>query len=76
MIASDVGSFAEEIENGVRGYVFRSGDASDLAAKICQFYNELKGHPDLRQNIRQYAKEKYSWDCISRKTLDVYERMV
>jgi D-inositol-3-phosphate glycosyltransferase len=75
IIASNVGSFPEEIENGVRGYIFRTGDSVDLAAKIQQFYQELYKQPATRQYIQQYAMEKYSWERIGRTMLGLYQQV-
>jgi glycosyltransferase involved in cell wall biosynthesis len=70
-----VGEFPKEIENGIHGYIFRSGDADDLAVKIQQFYHELYLTPDLRRHLKHLALKKYSWDSLSRTILEVYQRV-
>jgi len=76
VIAANVGSFADEIENGLVGYVFRAGDAMDLAEKINDFFRVLQKRPGLRELVMEYARERYSWDRISERTRGVYERLL
>lgn len=76
VIAADVGSFGDEVENGVVGYVFRAGDPRDLAAKINDFFRVLQKRPRLRELVMEYARERYSWDRISERTVGVYQRVL
>jgi glycosyltransferase involved in cell wall biosynthesis len=73
VIVSDAGSFAEDVEAGVSGYIFRSEDPVDLAKRVQQFYEELHSHPDLRDRLQAYLLEKYQWDELSRLTVGVYQ---
>ncbi len=76
VIASNLGSFPECVEDGVNGFLFNSGDPRDLAAKVEQFYKELYSQPDLRENVRQQALQTYNWGRISQMTREVYQRLV
>jgi glycosyltransferase involved in cell wall biosynthesis len=76
VIASNVGSFPVAVQPGLHGYLFETGNAKDLAAKISQFYRELHPQPHLCQSIRDYAEKHFSWNQTSTATLEVYERVL
>jgi glycosyltransferase involved in cell wall biosynthesis len=75
-IAADVGSLMEEIVEGRTGYVFQSRDTAGLVRAIENYfagdlYAQLK---DRRQDIRDFARERYSWSKVARMTTEVYAR--
>jgi D-inositol-3-phosphate glycosyltransferase len=76
IIASNIGSFPKEIENGARGYIFKSENPEDLAAQIDQFYQNHHRWYNMRQHIMQYGREKYSWDYAAERTVEVYKRVI
>jgi D-inositol-3-phosphate glycosyltransferase len=76
-IAADVGSLKEEIVEGRTGYVFASCDTKGLARAIetyfsSDLYAQLK---ERRQDIRDYARERYSWSKVARMTTAVYGQL-
>jgi D-inositol-3-phosphate glycosyltransferase len=74
VLASDVGSLKDEIVEGKTGFVFRPKDPIDLARAIEQYFaSEL--FADLnsrRQEIRDYATERHSWDLVGQVTMSIY----
>jgi glycosyltransferase involved in cell wall biosynthesis len=74
VIAADVGSLKDEIVEGKTGLVFRPEDPVDLARAIEKYFaSDL--YADLnnrRQEIRNYATERHSWDVVGRMTMGVY----
>jgi glycosyltransferase involved in cell wall biosynthesis len=75
-IAADVGSLKEEIVEGRTGYVFQSRDTAGLVCTIENYfagdlYAELR---ERRQDIRDFARERYSWSKVARMTTEVYAR--
>ncbi len=76
VIASNVGSFPMAVQPGLHGYLFETGNAKDLAAKISQFYRELYPQPHVCQSIRDYGEKHFSWKQTSASTLEVYERVL
>jgi len=73
-LAADVGSLKDEIVEGKTGFVFRSEDPADLARTIEKYfasdlYRELNRR---RQEIRDCALERHSWDVVTEMTLRVY----
>lgn len=74
VIASDVGSLAEEVIQGETGFVFKAGDSSDLARAIKEYvqsdlYKNLTYH---RAAIVDHANERYSWSKVAAVTKAVY----
>jgi len=78
VIASDVGSLRDEIVEGETGYMFRPKDATDLARAIRRYFaSDLYQELELRRpQIREYARQRYSWTTVGEITRDVYARLV
>ncbi len=74
VIASNVGSFPDDIVSGVQGYVFEAGDPKALAATLDRFYQCLYSTPDLRQSIRTYTQQQYSWEQAAAVTYELYQK--
>jgi D-inositol-3-phosphate glycosyltransferase len=77
-IASDVGSFRDDILEGQTGTVFREGDSSDLAQAIERYfasdlYKELE---QRRRQIKSFATEKNSWEVVGKLTQSVYQKLL
>ena len=74
VIATDVGSFAEEIVEGRTGFVCRPRDPDDIAAVIQRYFESalFTGLGYERQRIREYALSRHSWDAVGELTQNVY----
>jgi glycosyltransferase involved in cell wall biosynthesis len=78
VLAADVGSLKDEIVEGKTGFVFRPEDPLDLARILERYfasdlYRELNSR---RQEIRDYATERHSWDVVSEMTISVYASLL
>jgi glycosyltransferase involved in cell wall biosynthesis len=78
VLAADVGSLKDEIVKGKTGFVFTPEDPADLAKAIEEYfasdlYRELSSR---RQEIRDHATERHSWDVVSEITMKVYARVL
>jgi D-inositol-3-phosphate glycosyltransferase len=74
VIASDVGSFREDVLDGITGFIFRPGRPMDLVRRIQQYfshdlYRELE---QRRPKIQAFAKERHSWTKVGVITRMVY----
>ena len=78
VIAADVGSLNEEIVEGTTGFVFTPEDPVDLAKAIERYFaSDLYVNLDnRRQEIRDYATKRHSWDVVGEVTRDVYGRLL
>jgi glycosyltransferase involved in cell wall biosynthesis len=78
VVATDVGSFREEIIEGTTGFLCRAGDPADLARALeTYFASDLyKGLKNRRQEIKDYANTEHSWDAAGRLTRNAYAAML
>lgn len=78
VIAADVGSLKEDIEESKTGFIFKPEDPEDLAGKICAYF-QSDLYEQLEQNRDRIIKEtqdKYSWDKIGERTFHVYSKLL
>jgi glycosyltransferase involved in cell wall biosynthesis len=78
VIASDVGSLREDILEARTGFVCEPQDPIDLAKVIRTYFSsELYRHLETRrQEIRDFANEKYSWTKVGEMTRAVYRSLL
>jgi D-inositol-3-phosphate glycosyltransferase len=74
VVATDVGSFREEIVDGKTGFICKPGDPADLAKTLetyflSDIYTNLRTH---RQDIKDYANTVHSWDTVAELTRKAY----
>jgi len=79
VIATDVGSFSEDIVEGRTGFLCKPRDPDDLATTIQRYfetnlYRELEEH--RRQEIRDYALCGHSWRTVADLTGHVYSKLL
>jgi D-inositol-3-phosphate glycosyltransferase len=77
VIASDVGSFREDVIEGKTGYVCRARDSENLAAVIRTYFDgDLFAHVgERRAQIVDHARQHNSWATVGETTYKVYARM-
>lgn len=78
VIATDVGSFSNDVVEGLTGFICRPRDPTDLAATIQRFfgsdlYREL---PARRRVIQDYATSGHSWTTVAGITHGVYSSLL
>jgi glycosyltransferase involved in cell wall biosynthesis len=78
VIATDVGSFKEEIVEGETGFICEADKPKDLADKIEIFYESslFKNLEKNRSKIIEYANGKYSWEKVADITYQVYRSLL
>jgi D-inositol-3-phosphate glycosyltransferase len=74
VIAADVGSLKDFVEEGKTGFVCVPDDPEALSECIVNYFGSdiYKDLPANREMIYNYAKEKYSWDKIAGITSEIY----
>jgi glycosyltransferase involved in cell wall biosynthesis len=77
VIANNVGSFREDIVEGVTGFVSAGNDAEGLADAILKFVDSslYKERERTRDFIQSHAMRKYSWESIAQSIVNVYETL-
>jgi glycosyltransferase involved in cell wall biosynthesis len=78
VLAADVGSLREDVVEGRTGFVFRPEDPADLARAIERYFNSelFRELPSRRSDIRDFARERHSWDKVGDITRLVYMGLV
>jgi glycosyltransferase involved in cell wall biosynthesis len=77
VIATDVGSFREEIIEGRTGFLCRPGDPTDLAKSIeTYFHSDLyRDMGGTRKEIRNHANTHHSWAAVAELTRNAYAKL-
>lgn len=78
VVATDVGSFTEEIVEGKTGFLCEPGSPNELAKAIERYFQSelFKGLKFNRRKIRDYANEQHSWGAVAELTLRAYSEML
>jgi len=74
VIATDVGSFREDIIEGRTGFLCKPCDPADLARTIEMYFESdlFKNLDARRQEIQDYMSAQHSWDVVADFTRNVY----
>lgn len=78
VVATDVGSFREELDAAGAGFVCRVDDPDDMAATLRRYFDSplYLNLVVTRGRIREYAERHYSWATIGAATAEVYSRVL
>jgi len=78
VIATDVGSFRDDVVDGRTGFVCRPRDPDDLARIIETYFSSdlFKNLNARRLEIQERARARHSWDVVVEITRDVYGRVL
>ena len=75
-LVSDIPGNKEWIVEGQNGWLFRDGDADDLANKILQAIKNLKLLKQFGESARKTAEERANWKKNFGKLLGAYDKVV
>lgn len=77
VIATDVGSLREDLVQGKTGFLCKPHDPDGLAEAIEEYFESdlFRFLDNRRQEIRDYANERHSWDAVGETTRKVYEEL-
>jgi D-inositol-3-phosphate glycosyltransferase len=78
VIATDVGSFREEIIQGETGYLCRPGDPEDLVIAVDTYFASdlFKDLTVRRGRLKEYANANHSWNAVAELTRNAYLTML
>jgi glycosyltransferase involved in cell wall biosynthesis len=78
VVATDVGSFADDVAEGRTGWLCRRADAADLARAIEAYFDSdlFRTLGSRRQDVRDYADERHSWETVGDITRHVYDGLL
>jgi D-inositol-3-phosphate glycosyltransferase len=77
VVATDVGSFREEIVEGSTGFLCQAGDSAELAKCIEKYFASdiYKNLKFRRQEIKDYADANHSWNAVADLTQNAYAEL-
>jgi glycosyltransferase involved in cell wall biosynthesis len=78
VVATDVGSFREEVVEGSTGFLCEPGDSTEMAKAIGTYFaSDLFENLDVRrQKIKDYANATHSWSAVAELTRSAYAKML
>jgi glycosyltransferase involved in cell wall biosynthesis len=73
VIATDVGSFAEDVVEGRNGFICKSADIADLASVIGKYFDSdlFRELEQRRRGIKEDAVSRHSWEAVGERTRNV-----
>lgn len=74
VIATNVGGIPETIIDGKTGYLIDQGDIQEWINKISLIFKNNELSKKLGSNGREYAKEKFDWEVISQKIIELVRK--
>ena len=75
VLASNIGSLRESIEEGETGYFFEPGDSAHLAERIDYCYNNSSIVSFMSEKVRHVAKIKYSTENHMSDLLELFSSL-
>jgi len=78
VVATDVGSFREDIVEGSTGFICKPGDPAELAKAIQRYFaSDLYENLRIRrQELKDYADANHSWHAVADLTRNAYAKML
>jgi D-inositol-3-phosphate glycosyltransferase len=78
VVATDVGSFREEIVEGSTGFLCKPGDPAELAKAIETYFASdlFKNLRVRRPELKDYANANHSWRAVAELTRNAYVKML
>ena len=76
VIGANIGGIPEQVVDGETGYLFTSGDANDLAAKMQLLADDEALVVTMGQKGRTRLLEKYSLDVHKRDLIALYQSLL
>jgi PEP-CTERM/exosortase A-associated glycosyltransferase len=74
--ASDVGGHKELIEDRKTGWLFKAGDAEDLARTVLELLNTPEAWPAIKRAGRDFVENERNWAASVRRYCGVYEPLL
>ncbi|CAJ36730.1 glycosyltransferase (group 1) [Methanocella arvoryzae MRE50] len=76
VIATNVGSIPEVVDNGITGILVPPKDEKALAVAILRLLKDKQLAKELGTNAYHKMKEELSWDKIAIRTINIYKQLL
>jgi D-inositol-3-phosphate glycosyltransferase len=74
VVATDVGSFRDEVVEGETGFICRPGDPADMAATLKKYFASdlYRNLGTRRDELKDYANRVHSWQAVAELTQNAF----
>lgn len=76
IIASNVSGIPDVIKDGINGFLVEQKNQEQLAEKICYLIEHTDERIQMGINGRKLVEEKFTWEKIAGKTLEIYNDLL
>ena len=76
LITSNVEALAEIVDNGKTGFTFEKDNILDLAHKLELAVTNPELRDEIGLNAHNWVKETHTWEVISKRVTDVYQKLM
>jgi len=77
VIVSDLQGFKDEVEDGVNGFIFESGNVQQLEGIMLDRINYYAGEYELlQQRIKEFNNEHYAAEVLRKKYIDMFNEVL
>lgn len=77
VIASDIDGFAERVEDGKNGFLFKVNDKESLKAAITKAVKMSKSdYLAMKDNLREYVEKNNSLEAVSQKYIEYFNTIL
>jgi len=76
VIAYDIGGCRNIIENGMNGFLIKTGDVSELKDKISLLLSDVNLRRKMGEHGRKLVEEKFCSDIIVKETIQIYVKVL
>lgn len=75
VVATNVGSIPEVVDDGITGYVVPPSNFEALADSIVKLLKDDELRKEMGKNAFKKTKNELSWDNIARKNIEIYKNV-
>jgi len=75
VVVTNVGSLKEAVDDGETGYIVPPENSKKLAEAIIDLLKDDVGRKRMGKNAYNNTKNKFSWDHIAKKTIEIYKKI-
>ena len=76
LVTSSVQALAEIVQDGETGLVFEKDNSDDLAEKLETVILDGELRKRLGKNANAWVQETHSWEVISKRVTDIYDKLM
>ncbi len=76
VVASDVGGHKELISDRENGWLFKAGDAEDLARTVLELLDKPECWPAIKQAGREFVEKERNWQASVRRYEAIYQGLL